>query len=258
MTIGLCRPEIVSGRGWFVSWLLERKQIRMSGNYRMWKRYVCWRRLDTSFDVFFAHRSFLHRFSLSLARFLPASPVLTFSTLTFYSPSLPHQSTHKIIIILGRRATHVRAWFGFVIIMGHEQSTVAGVELSDETVNRLTKNTNYTPEQIHQWHQSFLRDCPNGKLSSRQFIEVYKKFYPEFEAEKYSSQVFRTFDLDHNGYIDFVEFLLAVNVNAHGDMRDKLGLAFDIYDINGNGQVRNMKATLLIVGSSSSVASPES
>lgn len=122
--------------------------------------------------------------------------------------------------------------------MGQKDSKPAGVELDNETIDRLTKNTNYTPEQIHQWHQAFLRDCPNGKLTSRQFTEVYKKFYPEYEADKYSSQVFRTFDVDNNGYIDFVEFLLAVNVNSNGDMRDKLVLAFDIYDINGNGQVR--------------------
>jgi Ca2+-binding EF-hand superfamily protein len=127
--------------------------------------------------------------------------------------------------------------------MGQGQTKTVDVKLDDATMERLTKNTNYTPEQIHQWHQAFLRDCPSGKLTSRQFTEVYKKFYPEHEAEKYSSQVFRTFDMDSNGYIDFVEFILAVNVNSHGDMRDKLGLAFDIYDINGNGQVRIRKIT---------------
>ena len=122
--------------------------------------------------------------------------------------------------------------------MGQKDSKVVSTELDNTTVDRLTKNTTYTPEQIRQWHQAFLRDCPNGKLSSRQFTEVYKKFYPEHEAEKYSKHVFRTFDIDGNGYIDFVEFLIAVNVNANGDVRDKLGLAFDIYDINSNGQVR--------------------
>jgi Ca2+-binding EF-hand superfamily protein len=127
--------------------------------------------------------------------------------------------------------------------MGHTDSKIVGVELDEETIQRLTKNTSYTPEQVRQWHEAFLRDCPNGKLTSRQFTEVYKKFYPEYEADKYSSQVFRTFDVDGNGYIDFVEFLLAVNINSNGNVRDKLTLAFDIYDINGNGQVRIIKIT---------------
>jgi Ca2+-binding EF-hand superfamily protein len=130
--------------------------------------------------------------------------------------------------------------------MGNKETKVVGVELDNETIDRLTKNTNYTPEQIRQWHEAFLRDCPSGKLNSRQFTEVYKKSYPEHEAEKYSAQVFRTFDTDNNGYIDFVEFLLAVNINSNGDTRDKLGLAFDIYDINANGQIDKKEMTKVI------------
>jgi len=130
--------------------------------------------------------------------------------------------------------------------MGGTETKSAGAELDEATMERLTKNTNYTPEQIRQWHQAFLRDCPSGRLTSRQFTDVYKKFYPEYEAEKYSTQVFRTFDMDSNGYIDFVEFILAVNVNSNGNMRDKLGLAFDIYDINGNGQIDKKEMTKVI------------
>ncbi|CAF0757152.1 unnamed protein product [Didymodactylos carnosus] len=130
--------------------------------------------------------------------------------------------------------------------MGNEKSKKFHDELDDATIHRLTHNTNYTPEQIRQWHQAFLRDCPSGKLSSRQFTEVYKKFYPEHEAEKYSKQVFRTFDMDHNGYIDFIEFLLAVNINSNGDVRDKLGLAFDIYDINTDEKIDKKEMTKVI------------
>ncbi|CAF1398503.1 unnamed protein product [Didymodactylos carnosus] len=131
--------------------------------------------------------------------------------------------------------------------MGGKESKKLDSELDEATIQRLTNNTNYTPEQIQQWHQAFLRDCPSGKLSDRQFTEVYKKFYPEHEAEKYSNQVFRTFDIDNNGYIDFVEFLLAVNINSNGDVREKLGLAFDIYDINSDEKVRGMKQNLFIM-----------
>jgi Ca2+-binding EF-hand superfamily protein len=123
--------------------------------------------------------------------------------------------------------------------MGNGADKIGSIELSDDTIERLTKNTNYTPEQIREWHQAFLRDCPNGKLTLNQFTEVYRKFYPDCEAEKYGAQVFRTFDMDGNGFIDFVEFILAVNVNANGDIRDKISLAFDVYDINGDGHVRS-------------------
>ncbi|CAF0757134.1 unnamed protein product, partial [Didymodactylos carnosus] len=55
------------------------------------------------------------------------------------------------------------------------------------------------------------------------------KFYPEGKAEKFCTQVFKTFDSDGNDYIDFVEFLIAVNITSHGDVKEKLRLAFEMY-----------------------------
>lgn len=118
--------------------------------------------------------------------------------------------------------------------------------LSDEEIERLTKNTTYSRQQIQDWHSGFLRDCPNGKLDKKKFLEVYKKFYPEGKAEKFCSQVFKTFDSDDNGYIDFVEFLIAVNITSHGDVREKLRLAFDMYDMNKNGKIDKKEMTKVI------------
>ena len=80
--------------------------------------------------------------------------------------------------------------------------------LSEEEIDRLTKNTTYSKQQIQDWHQGFLRyeqinerkkcpffffhrytksnnlfffsvhsDCPNGKLDKKKFLEVYKVYY---------------------------------------------------------------------------------
>lgn len=120
------------------------------------------------------------------------------------------------------------------------------LRLSDEEIDRLTKNTTYSRQQIQDWHQGFLRDCPTGKLDKKKFLEVYKKFYPEGKAEKFCGQVFKTFDSDDNGYIDFVEFLIAVNITSHGDVREKLRLAFDMYDMNKNGKIDKKEMTKVI------------
>jgi len=60
---------------------------------------------------------------------------------------------------------------------------------------------------------------------------LIQKFYPDGKAERFCAQVFKTFgkyesskiqyfffllDSDDNGYIDFVEFLIAVNITSHG------------------------------------------
>ncbi|CAF1606471.1 unnamed protein product, partial [Didymodactylos carnosus] len=35
----------------------------------------------------------------------------------------------------------------------------------------------------------------------------------------------------------FVEFLIAISVTSHGDIKEKLNMAFNMYDIDKNGKV---------------------
>ena len=44
--------------------------------------------------------------------------------------------------------------------------------------------------------------------------------------EEFSDHVFRTFDKDKNGFIDFKEFLLAIDITSTGSPEEKLEWAF--------------------------------
>ena len=48
-----------------------------------------------------------------------------------------------------------------------------------------------------------VQDCPNGKLTPNTFCEMYKMFFPAGDADKFCENVFRTFDADKSGTIDF-------------------------------------------------------
>ena len=56
-------------------------------------------------------------------------------------------------------------------------------------------------------------------------------FYDPGNAEEFCSHVFRTFDSDNNGFIDFKEFLLAIDVTSAGSPEQKLNWAFRL-DLN--------------------------
>jgi len=121
--------------------------------------------------------------------------------------------------------------------MGNKNAKQDKTVLDEKDITLLLENTSFTREQILEWHKGFISDCPTGQLTKKKFIDIYKQFYPSGRAEKFCEHVFRTFDSDCNGFIDFNEFLIAINVTSRGDLKKKLNWAFTMYDIDGNGKI---------------------
>jgi neuronal calcium sensor 1 len=78
---------------------------------------------------------------------------------------------------------------------------------------------------------------------------VYKEFYPDGSVDEFckyeqsmsiinlfhwyhcsllTRYAFDTFDTNHDGTIDFNEFILAISVTSQGSLEDRLGVAFDM------------------------------
>merc|ERR1711994_166491 len=89
-------------------------------------------------------------------------------------------------------------------------------------------------------------DCPEGKLSPVAFIRIYNKCFPSGNAKEFCEHVFRTFDSDKNGFIDFKEFLLAIDITSAGSPEEKLNWAFSMYDVDENGMIDLNEMTRLV------------
>ena len=109
--------------------------------------------------------------------------------------------------------------------------------LSGKNLEYIKAKTGYDETTIKQSHKIFLKECPNGRLTPAKFIDLYKQFVLRGNAEQYCEHVFRTFDTDQNGCIDFEEFLLAMYVTSAGSAEEKLTWAFRMYDVDGNGTI---------------------
>ena len=99
-------------------------------------------------------------------------------------------------------------------------------KLSKKDMEYLKSRTRYDKTTIKKMHKGFKQDCPNGELTKIQFVEMYKKNFPAGNANEFCDHIFRIFDSDQNGNIDFKEFLLALNVTSAGSADSKLKWTF--------------------------------
>ncbi|XP_019384144.1 PREDICTED: guanylyl cyclase-activating protein 3 [Crocodylus porosus] len=92
-----------------------------------------------------------------------------------------------------------------------------------------------TALEIHQWYKRFMRECPSGMLSLHEFKALLGLQGMDREANMYVEQVFSTFDMNKDGFIDFLEFIAAINLVIRGKIDQKLKWYFKLYDADGNG-----------------------
>ncbi|KAK3696677.1 hypothetical protein QZH41_003287 [Actinostola sp. cb2023] len=110
-------------------------------------------------------------------------------------------------------------------------------KLSDEDILELRKSTEFTEDELNKWYTAFKDKCPKGKMSKAKFSEIYSKSFKTGDASIFAGHVFRTFDKNNDGTIDFTEFIQGLSTIMRGGKEMKLRWAFEMYDSDGSGEV---------------------
>ncbi|CAF3843256.1 unnamed protein product [Rotaria magnacalcarata] len=109
-------------------------------------------------------------------------------------------------------------------------------QLSEKEIGILLKTTNFSREDIATWHGKFLKDCPHGYMTRKEFLKLYKSLCPIGNAETFAGHIFRAFDLDKSNTIEFREFLIGLSMTSStSSPTTKLEWIFQVFDIDGNG-----------------------
>jgi len=120
---------------------------------------------------------------------------------------------------------------------GKKNSSGNKVKLPKDDLAFLVETTNYTELEIKEWYRSFLKECPAGVLRKVDLHNMYLKILPKEDPAVIVDHLFRIFDRDNSGTIDFKEFVLATDITSSGEPEEKLRWTFRLYDKDCSGTI---------------------
>merc|ERR1712025_879928 len=110
-------------------------------------------------------------------------------------------------------------------------------ELRDEDVAAFTKSSGMDEAQVRDSFNAWVAEHPNGKMKPKDFREMMGKALPSKDASKMEKHVFRIYDANNDGYIDFMEFMLIFHIMSDGTPEEVLGKIFRLFDYNSDGTI---------------------
>jgi Ca2+-binding EF-hand superfamily protein len=109
--------------------------------------------------------------------------------------------------------------------------------LRDEDREALAKTSGLSEDEVTIKFEAFIKDHPDGKLRKREFRDMISQALPKKDASKVEKHVFRIYDTNGDGYIDFVEFMVVFYILSEGTPEEVLTKLFRVFDVNSDGSI---------------------
>lgn len=116
-----------------------------------------------------------------------------------------------------------------------------------QTCSEEEEDSCVTLQQIQELYRKFASECPSGNLHLHEFKKIFGHNQNSTEEETaYMENVFRSFDINRDGHIDFLEYVAAINLIFRGKLKDKLVWSFKVFDRDGNGCLDRNEVRLIV------------
>ena len=109
--------------------------------------------------------------------------------------------------------------------------------LRDQDVADFVKSSGLDEVQVREAFKSFVNDHPKGTMKPADFNEMIKRALPSVDASKLGKHVFRVYDTNNDGVIDFIEFMVIYHVMSDGAPEEVLQKIFKVFDVNHDGRI---------------------
>merc|ERR1712212_1004077 len=118
--------------------------------------------------------------------------------------------------------------------------------LTEDQAEALAQSSGLTVDQVKEQFEAFKTEHPNGKMKRKDFKEMMSKALPKKDANKMEKHVFRIYDSNDDGYIDFVEFMVVFYIMSDGTPTEVLQKIFRVFDVNSDGTITKKELSRLI------------
>ena len=108
----------------------------------------------------------------------------------------------------------------FVVVVDREYFRMGSKNgkpiLREEDIEALSKSSGMEAEDVKKTFDNWVSEHPNGKMKPADFKEMMAAAMPKKDAGKMQKHVFRIYDANNDGYIDFVEFMVIFHIMSEG------------------------------------------
>merc|ERR1711902_74444 len=114
-------------------------------------------------------------------------------------------------------------------------------KIPEEELKLLKEKTKLEENQIVEHYENFLEKHPNGTISKKAFNELLSECFTKSSRKRIQDHLWRIYDLNMDGVVDFNEFLTVLQVMSHGTPEQNLKQIFRFFDVNMNGFIEKLE-----------------